>query len=129
MNFLEEGVYWRNFDRSDGFPVRAVANKVTTSDNQTNTSNIISNAALEVYAENGTIHVANAQPNMKIQVFDMNGKTVASVTTDADGSAEIMLSASKGVYVVSDDNQSLSFDCKSQLITVKQSLIVDVKNK
>lgn len=83
-----------------GFSVRAVANGTSTS------ASTISNHALLVYADNGTIHVVNARPNTKIQVFDMSGKAVASGTTDADGSAEIMLSASKGVYVVSDDNQS-----------------------
>ena len=101
LEFYEEDAYWGIDSSSDGFSVRAVA-----TGNQTNTSNIISNPALKVYAENSTIHVANAQANTKTQVFDMNGKTVASVTTDADGNAEIMLSASKGVYVVSDDNQS-----------------------
>ncbi|MCQ2232797.1 MAG: T9SS type A sorting domain-containing protein, partial [Paludibacteraceae bacterium] len=107
LYIITKGVGWdgRFRERVSGYPVRAVANKVTP-DNPTNTSNIISNPALQVYADNGSIHVANAQPNTKIQVFDMNGKTVASGATDAEGSAEIRLSVLKGVYVVSDGNQS-----------------------
>lgn len=101
LNFLEEDVRWRYSGyRDDGFSVRAVANGTSTS------ASTISNHALLVYADNGSIHVANAQPNLKIQVFDMNGKTVASGATDAEGSAEIRLSVLKGVYVVSDGNQS-----------------------
>lgn len=62
-----------------------------------------------VYAgtiDNQSIYVVDAQPNAKIQVFEMNGKIVASGTTDANGSAEIKRSASKGVCVVTDGNQS-----------------------
>ncbi len=108
LYIITKGVGWDGpfRERVSGYPVRAVANKATTSDDPTNTSNIISNVALQVYADNGSIHVANAQPNMKIQVFDMSGKTVASGATDAEGSAEIRLSVLKGVYVVSDGNQS-----------------------
>ncbi|MCQ2193188.1 MAG: T9SS type A sorting domain-containing protein [Paludibacteraceae bacterium] len=83
-----------------GFSVRAVANGTSTS------ASTISNHALLVYADNGTIHVANAQANTKTQVFDMSGKAVASGTTDANGNVEISLSTSKGVYVVTDGNQS-----------------------
>ena len=94
-------VLWDVYDRRDsGLSVRAVANGTSTS------ASTISNHALLVYADNGSIHVANAQPNMKIQVFDMNGKVVASGATDAEGSAEIKLSVLKGVYVVCDGNQS-----------------------
>lgn len=66
----------------------------------------IGNPALEVYADDKTIHVANAQPNTKILVLDMNGKIIVSATTDAEGSAEMKLSAVKGTCVVSDGNQS-----------------------
>ena len=45
----------------------------------------MTNPALQVYTGNGTIRVVdNAQPNTKIQVFEINGKTVVSATTDAN---------------------------------------------
>ena len=62
-----------------------------------------------VYAgtiDNQSIYVVDAQPNAKIQVFEMIGKIVASGTTDVNGSVEIKQSVSKGVYVVTDGNQS-----------------------
>lgn len=52
----------------------------------------------------GTIHIANAQSDAMIQVFDMNGKEVKSAVADADGNAEI--TAQKGVYVLTVGNQS-----------------------
>ena len=100
--FSNENGYWEGYvsNRYLGCPVRAVSKPEASE-----VSDIISQA-LQVYVANGTIYVVDAQPNAKIQVFEMNGKVVASGTTDANGSAEISHSASKGVYVVTDDNQS-----------------------
>ena len=84
----------------NGLSVRPVVNKNVTG------YSTISSQALQVYVANGTIYVVDAQPNAKIQVFEMNGKIVASGTTDANGRAEIKQSVSKGVYVVTDGNQS-----------------------
>lgn len=99
-----------------GFPVRAV---VTGNPTRAST---ISSPALQIYADNGTIHVVNAQPSTMILVFNLNGKTVASDTTDADGSAEIRLLTSKGTYVVSDSNQSTKIALKrKQLIVILKS--------
>ncbi len=100
--FSAENGYWEGYvsNRYLGCPVRAVSKPEASV-----VSDIISQA-LQVYVANGTIYVVDAQPNAKIQVFEMNGKIVASGTTDANGSAEISHSASKGVYVVTDDNQS-----------------------
>ena len=79
--------------------------QIITNKNVTGYSTI-SSQALQVYVANGTIYVVDAQPNAKIQVFEMNGKIVASGTTDVNGNAEIKTSVSKGVYVVTDGNQS-----------------------
>ncbi len=100
--FSNENGYWEGYvsNRYLGCPVRAVSKPEASE-----VSDIISRA-LQVYVTNGTIYVVDAQPNAKIQVFEMNGKIVASGTTDANGSAEIRHSASKGVYVVTDGNQS-----------------------
>ncbi|MDO4524827.1 MAG: T9SS type A sorting domain-containing protein [Bacteroidales bacterium] len=100
--FSNENGYWEGYvsNRYLGCPVRAVSKPEASE-----VSDIISQA-LQVYVANGTIYVVDAQPNAKIQVFEMNGKIVASGTTDANGSAEIKHSASKGVYVVTDGNQS-----------------------
>lgn len=86
--------------RNNGQSIRAVAVEKTSG-----VSNV-SNKELNIYAENNIIHIANAQAKTNIQVIDVNGKTVASGITDANGSAEIRLSVLKGVYVVSDGNQS-----------------------
>lgn len=61
---------------------------------------------LQVYVENTVIHVANAQQNSNIQVFDFNGKVVEKAETDFNGTADISLSVPKGVYVVTVGNQS-----------------------
>ena len=100
--FSNENGYWEGYvsNRYLGCPVRAVSKPEASE-----VSDIISQA-LQVYVANGTIYVVDAQPNVKIQVFEMNGKIVASGTTDANGSAEIKQSVSKGVYVVTDGNQS-----------------------
>ena len=100
--FSNENGYWEGYvsNRYLGCPVRAVSKPEASE-----VSDIISQA-LQVYVANGTIYVVDAQPNAKIQVFEMNGKIVASGTTDANGSAEIKQSVSKGVYVVTDGNQS-----------------------
>ncbi len=84
--------------RSYGLTIRAVV-----SGNVTNVSKNV-NQALQVYTDNGTIHITNAQPNTDIKVFDMNGKAIASSVTDGYGNAE--LSAAKGVYVVTVGNMS-----------------------
>lgn len=84
--------------REYGFNVRAVATGKPTS--VTN----ISNPELQVYVDNGIIYFANAQPNTNIQVFDINGKAIATSVTDGYGNAE--LSAAKGVYVVTVGNMS-----------------------
>jgi hypothetical protein len=100
--FSNENGYWEGYvsNRYLGCPVRAVSKPEASE-----VSDIISQA-LQVYVANGTIYVVDAQPNAKIQVFEMNGKIVASGTTDANGSAEIKQSVSKVVYVVTDGNQS-----------------------
>lgn len=100
--FSNENGYWEGYfsNRYLGCPVRAVSKPEASE-----VSDIISQA-LQVYVANQSIYVVDAQPNAKIQVFEMNGKIVASGTTDAKGSAEINHSASKGVYVVTDGNQS-----------------------
>ncbi|MCQ2192981.1 MAG: InlB B-repeat-containing protein [Paludibacteraceae bacterium] len=81
-----------------GLSVRAVFN-----DTQTDAP-VVKQQGIFVFADNGTIHVANAQAHSNIHVFDMNGKVRASSVTDGFGNAE--LSVSKGVYVVTDGNQS-----------------------
>lgn len=78
--------------------IRAV---VSNSSSHTKT---IGNQSLQVYAENETIYIANAQANAKIQVLDMNGIAIAASETDGYGNAE--LSAAKGVYVVTVGNMS-----------------------
>jgi len=100
--FSNENGYWEGYvsNRYLGCPVRAVSKPEASE-----VSDIISQA-LQVYVANGTIYVVDAQPKTKIQVFEMNGKIVASGTTDANGSTEIKQSVSKGVYVVTDGNQS-----------------------
>ena len=100
--FSNDNVYWEGCvaNRHMGCPVRAVSKS-----EESEVSNI-SNLALQVYVANGTIYIVNAQSSADIQVFEMNGKIVASGTTDANGSAEIKQSVSKGVYVVTDGNQS-----------------------
>ena len=100
--FSNENGYWEGYvsNRYLGCPVRAVSKPEASE-----VSDIISQA-LQVYVANGTIYVVDAQPNAKIQVFEMNGKIIASGTTGANGSAEIKQSVSKGVYVVTDGNQS-----------------------
>ena len=96
----KSGYSFAPIERHNGLSVRPVVNKNVTG------YSTISSQALQVYVANGTIYVVDAQPNAKIQVFEMNGKIVASGTTDANGSAEIKQSVSKGVYVVTDGNQS-----------------------
>ncbi len=86
--------------RRDGSSIRAVVNNNSTGISSAN------NYALQVFATRGTIHIANAQPNTHIQVLEIDGKAVVSATTDAKGNAEITISDSKGVYVVTDGNQS-----------------------
>ena len=100
MLSTKSGYSFAPIERRNGLSVRPVVNKNVTG------YSTISNLALQVYVANGTIYVVDAQPNAKIQVFEMNGKIVASGTTDANGSAEIKQSVSKGVYVVTDGNQS-----------------------
>ena len=100
MLSTKSGYSFAPIERRNGLSVRPVVNKNVTG------YSTISNQALQVYVANGTIYVVDAQPNAKIQVFEMNGKIVASGTTDANGSAEIKQSVSKGVYVVTDGNQS-----------------------
>ena len=100
MLSTKSGYSFTPIERHNGLSVRPVVNKNVTG------YSTISSQALQVYVANGTIYVVDAQPNAKIQVFEMNGKIVASGTTDANGSAEIKQSVSKGVYVVTDGNQS-----------------------
>ena len=100
MLSTKSGYSFAPIERRNGLSVRPVVNKNVTG------YSTISSQALQVYVANGTIYVVDAQPNAKIQVFEMNGKIVASGTTDANGSAEIKQSVSKGVYVVTDRNQS-----------------------
>ncbi|MCQ2199767.1 MAG: T9SS type A sorting domain-containing protein [Paludibacteraceae bacterium] len=89
--------YWDHV-RYLGQCVRAVSMREPTGVSTT------ANDALLLYTDNGTIHIANAQQHAMIQIFDMNGKEVKSAVADGNGNAEI--TASKGVYVVSDGNQS-----------------------
>lgn len=96
----KSGYSFAPIERRNGLSVRPVVNKNVTG------YSTISSQALQVYVANGTIYVVDAQPNAKIQMFEMNGKIVASGTTDANGNAEIKTSVSKGVYVVTDRNQS-----------------------
>ena len=100
MLSTRSGYSFAPIERHNGLSVRPVVNKNVTG------YSTISSQALQVYVANGTIYVVDAQPNAKIQVFEMNGKIVASGTTDANGSEEIKQSVSKGVYVVTDGNQS-----------------------
>ena len=100
MLSTKSGYSFAPIERRNGLSVRPVVNKNVTG------YSTISSQALQVYVANGTIYVVDAQPNAKIQVFEMNGKIVTSGTTDANGSAEIKQSVSKGVYVVTDGNQS-----------------------
>jgi len=94
MGFSDGGIFTNSYDRSWGRCVRAVATSNATSVSS------ISYQALQVYTENKTIHIANAQANTNIQVFGMNGESVVSAVTDGNGNADITLSASKGTYVV-----------------------------
>lgn len=100
MLSTKSGYSFAPIKRHNGLSVRPVVNKNVTG------YSTISSQALQVYVANETIYVVDAQPNAKIQVFEMNGKIVASGTTDANGRAEIKQSISKGVYVVTDGNQS-----------------------
>lgn len=89
-----------NSNRSNGYSVRAVATGNPTS------ASIIKGQAVEVYVGNCIIYVANAEAKTNIQVFDMNGKIVASAVADDNRKAEIKLSGLKGVYVITVGNQS-----------------------
>lgn len=87
-------------NRYYGNNVRAVAAAEIT-----NASNI-KLSGLQVYAKNGVVQVLDATANSRVQVFDIHGKMVASAVTDCNGKAEIMLSVTNGVYIVTTDNQS-----------------------
>lgn len=87
--------------RNFGQNVRAV----TTADDPTQAPKV-ETQALMVYAIDGVIKISGSQPNTNIQVFDMDGKEVKTAVTDGNGSAQILLSALKNVYVVTVGNQS-----------------------
>lgn len=66
----------------------------------------ISNQGIQIYNENSTIHISNAQTNTNIHLYDMNGKEVETAVTDGNGNADITLSVAKSVYVLTVGNQS-----------------------
>lgn len=98
LYFIGESILEDYNSRQLGYSVRAVSTSKPT------VSATISILGLQVFAESGTIHITNAQPNTNIQVFDMNGKAIATSVTDGYGNAEV--SAAKGVYVVTVGNMS-----------------------
>ena len=117
-NYWMSSLYWDSFTAYDlefsksinialrcdnrymGYSVRAVSTKNATG------VPTISNQALQVYTENGAIHINNAQANASIQVSDLNGKVVTSATTDCHGNSTITLPDSKGAFVITVRGQS-----------------------
>lgn len=55
----------------------------------------------------GILQIDNAIAQNKVQVFDVNGKVVATTVIDANGQAEIALPSINDVYVVTVGNQSM----------------------
>ncbi len=88
--------------RTNGESVRAVVSgKVAGTE-------LVANQGLMSYCVNGgTLQIGNATAKSKVQVFDLNGKEVATAVTDADGHAEVALPGTNGVYVVTVGNQSV----------------------
>lgn len=66
----------------------------------------VANQPLQVYSENKTIHISNAEANVGVRVFEINGKAVASAVTDGNGNADVTLPKMNTSYVVTVGNMS-----------------------
>ncbi len=98
-HFDQTGSDWSIYERYLGCCVRAVVSSFNSVVN-------VCNQALQIYAENGILHINNAQPCANIQLFDMSGNIVRTAKTAYDGNAHISLSVPNGVYVVTVGNLS-----------------------
>lgn len=59
-----------------------------------------------VWLDNETVEVRNAQPNLSVRLFSVNGAAMAQTVTDTDGKAAVSVPNKAGVYVISAGNQS-----------------------
>lgn len=100
LTITTKHIDWNNDFRHHGRSVRAISKAEPTG------VPTINDQALKVYAENGTIHINNAQANSFIQVSDLNGRVVTSVATDCHGNSDIKLPDSKGTFVITVGGQS-----------------------
>ncbi len=87
--------------RTQGNKVRAIASGKVASDE------LLYQDQMYYLVDGGSIRIANAKANHKLQVFDLNGKAIASSVTDGNGNAVVALPFTNGVYVVTVGNQSL----------------------
>lgn len=74
-------------------------------------ANLIKNQELTCCINGGILTISNAQPNINIQIFDINSKLIKTAETDNNGNADIPFSETKGIYVVTVGNQSIKVAC------------------